>query len=231
VTVRGYSPSRPLAANAAAWLLVWASGWAAAPPVLAQAPSTSTSSPAPAPAASAPADYAQRYAQSCAACHGADGRGAARLAPALAGQPSFYAITQLFLFRAGRRSNEAMSAVAKGFSDNDLRGFSEFIGKLPAVANAPPSEPLDATRLSQGQALAQRHLCASCHGADFTGGTQVPRLAGQQQDYLSRALQEFRAGSRVGYTSAMNEALSGLQPDELDTLAYYLARHAGVATP
>ena len=41
--------------------------------------------------------------------------------PALAGQHSFYAITQLFLFREGRRSNEAMTAVAKQMSDADLR--------------------------------------------------------------------------------------------------------------
>ena len=54
----------------------------------------------------------------------------------LAGQPSFYAITQLFLFREGRRSNEAMTAVAKTMKDDDLRGFSDFIGTLAAGAGA-----------------------------------------------------------------------------------------------
>ena len=59
--------------------------------------------------------------------------------PMLAGQPSFYAITQLFLFREGRRSNEAMTAVAKTMTDDDLRGFSDFIGTLPPVP--PPHRP------------------------------------------------------------------------------------------
>ena len=166
------------------------------------------------------------------ACHGADGRGVPNLGPVLAGQPSFYAITQLFLFRAGRRGNEAMSAIAKNFTDDDLRGYSDLIGKLPALptaTTAPSTEPVDAARLAQGRLLAQKHHCLSCHGETLTGGPQIPRLAGQQQDYLARALKEFRAGTRLGYTSAMNEALAGLKPEELDTLAYYLARHTGTA--
>jgi len=57
----------------------------------------------------------------CAACHGANGRSDMPGTPVLAGQHSFYAATQLFLFREGRRSNEAMTAVAKTMSDADLR--------------------------------------------------------------------------------------------------------------
>jgi len=70
--------------------------------------------------AGAPNPYAQRFATLCATCHGANGRGEIPGTPALAGQHSFYAITQLFLFREGRRSNEAMTAVAKPMSDADL---------------------------------------------------------------------------------------------------------------
>ncbi len=174
-----------------------------------------------------PVDYLQRYAQNCAACHGATGRGVANLAPALAGQPSFYAITQLFLFKNGRRSNEAMLAVAKDFTNDDLRGYSDAIAKLPApgvAMGAAPEGAVDDTRIAAGRALAERSQCLSCHGKDLRGTAQVPRLAGQHEDYLQRVLQEFRSGKRLGYTSAMNEALSGLKPEELDTLAYYLAR-------
>ena len=59
--------------------------------------------------------------------------------PVLAGQPRFYAITQLFLFREGRRANEAMTAVAKRMKDDDLRGFSDFIDTLPPVPAPPPA--------------------------------------------------------------------------------------------
>ena len=173
-------------------------------------------------------DYAQRYAQVCATCHGADGAGAPFTAPALAGQPGFYAITQLFLFRAGRRGDGPMTAVAKDMTDNDLRGFSDFINGLRPVVPA-TLQAVDPDRMALGRALAQRHLCTSCHGPDLAGGGQVPRLAGQHEDYLARALHEFRAGRRLGYTNAMGEALSGLGPQDLETLAYFLTRLKGAA--
>jgi cytochrome c553 len=164
---------------------------------------------------------AERFAN-CLACHGPGGVSQLPLTPSLAGQPSFYAITQLFLFREGRRSSEAMTTVAKGMSDADLRAFSDLIGKLPAPPAAVASP--DAARLAQGAALAERFRCASCHGSDYAGGRQVPRLAGQREDYLAKALAEFRAGTRIGYTGAMSEAIAGVAPDDLPLLATYLAQ-------
>ena len=140
--------------------------------------------------------------------------------PALAGQHSFYAITQLFLFREGRRSNEAMTAVAKTMTDADLRGFSEFIGTLPPVPAPAPATAPDAARMRKGAELAQQHKCVFCHGADFAGGQQVPRIAGQREDYLQMSLQGFKSGKRPGYTMAMTEAVSQIDPRR--------ARHAGV---
>lgn len=158
----------------------------------------------------------------CTACHGEGGISSQPLVPSLAGQPSFYAITQLFLFREGRRGNEVMTAMAKGMSDDDLRAFSDFIGQLPPPP-APPTGTADELRMARGAALAQKHRCASCHGSDFSGGKQVARLAYQREDYLSQTLQEFRAGKRIGYTQAMNEALAGIPPEALQDLAHYLA--------
>ena len=178
---------------------------------------------APAQAAAPQADGAvqQRFA-ACLACHGEGGRSVMPLTPSLAGQHSFYAITQLFLFREGRRSNEAMTAMAKGMSDADLRAFSEMISKLPP----PPSVDianLDAQRMASGATLAKQHRCASCHGADFSGGKQVARIANQREDYLLLSLREFQSGKRLGYTVAMNETLAGIAPQALADLAYYLA--------
>ena len=51
----------------------------------------------------------------------------------------------------------------------------------------------------------------------------MPRLAGQREDYLQIALKGFQGGTRLGYTPAMNEALSGLTAQDLDDLAHYLA--------
>ncbi|HSV60684.1 MAG TPA: c-type cytochrome [Variovorax sp.] len=168
--------------------------------------------------------YAQRYAAQCAACHGANGRSEMAGTPVLAGQHSFYAVTQLFLFREGRRSNEAMTAVAKTLKDDDLRGFSDYIATLPPVPAPAPATPPDAARMAKGKALAQENKCVFCHGADLSGGQQVPRLAQQREDYLLASLREFKSGKRLGYTPAMLDALTRLSPEDIDTLAYYLAR-------
>ena len=196
------------------------SGKAAAPPKAA--------APAAAPAAT-PAtagDYAKRFAEVCAACHGANGVSEMTGTPTLAGQHSFYAITQLFLFREGRRDNEAMTAVAKTMKDADMRGFSDYIGTLPAAAAPPASTPPDAARMAHGRELAQQHKCFFCHGNDLAGGQQVPRIAGQREEYLQSSLQGFKSGKRPGYTMAMTEAVSQIAPADLDTLAYFAARFA-----
>jgi cytochrome c553 len=198
---------------------------ACAAAVVAAALSTLALAQKPAASAANPG-YAQRFASVCAACHGANGRSELPLTPALSGQHSFYAITQLFLFREGRRGHEGMTAIAKTMNDADLRGFSEFIATLPVVPAPAPATPPDAARMANGQALAQQHKCFACHGADLSGGQQVPRLAQQREDYLQLTLQEFKSGKRPGYTMAMGEAVSRVTPEELDTLAYFIARFA-----
>jgi cytochrome c553 len=177
----------------------------------------------------AAASYAKRFAELCAACHGANGRTGEPLTPVLAGQPSLYAITQLFLFREGRRSNEAMTAVGKTLTDDDLRGFSDFIGTLPPVPAPPPAAAPDPARMAKGRALAEQHKCVFCHGADLGGGQQVPRIGGQHEDYLRVSLRGFHSGSRPGYTQAMTAAVSQIPVQDLDILAYYAARFPGAA--
>jgi cytochrome c553 len=173
--------------------------------------------------------YAQRFAVLCAACHGANGRIEVPLTPVLAGQPSLYVITQLFLFREGRRDNPVMTAVARTLTDDDLRGFSDLIGTLPPVPPPPPATPPDPVRMARGQALAEQHKCVVCHGASLSGGQQVPLIGGQHEEYLQASLRGFHSGSRPGYTQAMTGAVSQIPAEDLDPLAYYVARFRGPA--
>jgi cytochrome c553 len=211
---------------------------ALAPVVVAPQAGAQQRTPAARAAASAPAaarqpavSYAERFAGLCAACHGANGRSDLPLTPVLAGQPSLYAITQLFLFREGRRDNPAMTAVAKTMTDDDLRGFSDYIGTLPPVPAPAPATPPDAARMAKGQALAEQHKCLFCHGPGLAGGQQVPRIAGQKEDYLQASLHGFKSGSRPGYTQAMVAAVSQVPIEDLDVLAYFAAHYPGAAGP
>jgi cytochrome c553 len=182
-----------------------------------------TASATGAAASGGAAVYAERFRAVCAACHGADGRSDIAGTPVLAGQHSLYAITQLFLFREGRRDNEAMIALAKQMTDADLRGFSNYIGTLAPVPAPQPAAPPEAARMGQGLALAQEYKCLMCHGANLEGGQGVPRIGGQKEAYLRATLHGFKSGTRPGYTRAMTEALSQVPAEDLDILAYFAA--------
>ena len=158
----------------------------------------------------------------CLACHGADGQSRLPETPSLGGQPAFFVIAQLFLFRDGRRANEAMTAAARGLTNDDLRAFADRISRLPPPP--PPLEAPDPARAARAAALAREHRCVVCHNPDFSGRDQMPRLAHQREEYLLRAMREYKAGTRIGYAGAMAEELRPLGDADLLDLAHYLSR-------
>lgn len=172
-------------------------------------------------AAAQPMD--ERFAV-CVACHGADGQSRVPETPSLGGQPAFFVVAQLFLFREGRRDNQAMVAAARGLTNSDLTAFAARIGKLP-----PPPLPGDAPdpgRFARGRALTLSHPCGVCHNPDFSGREQMPRLANQREDYLLKSMREYKSGARLGYGGAMAQELAGLADQDLIDLAHYLS-HVG----
>ncbi|RDS82885.1 cytochrome C [Dyella monticola] len=68
-------------------------------------------------------------------------------------------------------------------------------------------------------------LCAACHGE--TGMAQIPgapNLAGQRLDYLRKALQEYRDGTRN--VPLMRAAIGPVSDAELDQLARWYSAQA-----
>ena len=158
----------------------------------------------------------------CLACHGASGTSMLPETPSLGGQPEFYLIAQLVMFREGRRANAVMTEMAKPLTNNDLRALSEAITKLPPPE--PSAEPADPARMARAQALSRQRHCPVCHNPDFSGREQMARLANQREDYLLKVMREFRAGTRIGYGGTMIQELVGLSDAELADLAHYLSR-------
>jgi cytochrome c553 len=172
---------------------------------------------------SAAAQGVAQRKEACFACHGKNGVSTTPLTPSLGGQPSFFVLAQLFLFREGRRDNAPMTAAAAGLTDADLQAFADLIAKLP------PPRPRDAkpdpARLARGRAIAEKERCAACHNPDFSGRDNMPRLANQREDYLLKALRDYKKGVRTGYGNAvMPETVSGLSDSDLADVAHYL-RH------
>jgi cytochrome c553 len=105
----------------------------------------------------------------CLACHGEHGQSETENTPSLGAQQAPYALIQLFMFREKLRVFEPMNEVAKAFTDDDLRTFSDFVSKLPKPA--PPADAGDPARLQRAQALVEQHRCNSCHNTDFPAKT------------------------------------------------------------
>jgi cytochrome c553 len=168
------------------------------------------------------AETVQERAATCFACHGEKGQSETENIPSLGGQQAPYALIQLFMFREKLRTFEPMNDIAKSFTDDDLRTFSDFIATLPKPS--PPADAGDPARLARAQALIQQHRCNACHNTDFSGKDNVPRIADQREDYLAKTLREYKDNSRHGYDGTMAEVLQPVTVEQIADLAYYLAR-------
>ncbi len=77
---------------------------------------------------------------------------------------------------------------------------------------------------SVGQRIAQANRCAACHKDDYAGEKAAARIGGQREDYLLKALRDFKSGARTGGgVAAMPDAVYRLGDDELRALAHFMA--------
>jgi cytochrome c553 len=167
------------------------------------------------------ADSVPEMAGTCGACHGPAGRSSMTEVPSLAGQPAYYLTLQLTLFRDQQRQSARMSPIAAALSDSEVRQLSAYFAALPP-AEKPGGQ--DKAQAGEGEQLAQVNHCASCHLATYTGQNQMPRLAGQREDYLLKAMKDYRDGKRSGFDGTMTEVLRGLPDRDLAALAHYLSQ-------
>ena len=69
--------------------------------------------------------------------------------------------------------------------------------------------------------------CAACHGPDGNSAApDFPRLAGQNYDYLVRALAEYKAGERKN--AIMAPQATNLSQRDIEDLASFYSRQPGL---
>jgi cytochrome c553 len=173
-------------------------------------------------AAPATAQSVQERLAICLACHGENGQSRTPLTPSLGAQPAFFLSIQIFMFRERIRAVALMNQLTQGISNNDLKALAEAISKLPAPQ--PPAGTPDAARMESARVLAEQNRCNTCHGANYAGGENVPRIAGQREDYLAHTLREYKNNMRRGYDAAMSDVLYLVSDEQIEDLAYFLAR-------
>ena len=126
------------------------------------------------------------------------------------------------MFRERMRVVEPMNEATKGLSDDDVRRMAELIAQLPPPL--PAAEAPDPARLDRARELIQQHRCDFCHNQDFSGEHNVPRLAGQREDYLVKALREYKSNTRRGYDASMADVMYPVTDADILDLAHFLAR-------
>jgi cytochrome c553 len=164
----------------------------------------------------------QERIASCKACHGPDGNSVTPGVPSLAGQPQLFLENQMILFREELRRSPVMTPILAGIKDPEIIQLATHFAKLAARPVADP--PLQKSQAEKGKALGRKLRCNVCHLASYHGQKQMPRLAGQREDYLQSEMLAYRDGKRSGGDTIMAAALYGVKDEEIRALAHYLAR-------
>jgi len=160
-------------------------------------------------------------AEICAGCHGENGISQMDNIPSLAGQPDQFIQWQLVYFRAGSRKNEQMQPIVQEITNEDIRNLGAYFASLPPPKNDKPDDDPELSKKGAQSAAGRR--CGSCHLDNYAGTKGVARLAGQREDYLLKALRDYKTGQRAGAQAAMAEIAFPLHEEELVALSHYLA--------
>jgi cytochrome c553 len=158
--------------------------------------------------AAAPAGDAARGAKlgyTCLGCHGvANYKNAAPVynVPRLRGQHPEYLVIALQAYRSGERSHGTMHANAATMTDQDMADVAAFLAGTPLQ---PAAKPV-------GTPPAAAQVCVACHGNEGVGLTpQYPTLSGQHENYIVRALTDYKKGGRknaimAGFAAQLSDA-------------------------
>jgi cytochrome c553 len=168
------------------------------------------------PAAHGDAKRGKVISYTCLGCHGIDGYKNAYpeySVPKLEGQNPDYLAAALHGYRDGDRAHVTMHAQASELSDQDMLDIAAYFA----------GKPLTATGKAQGNVPQAATLCVSCHGQDGVAiAPMYPSLAGQHQDYLARAIDEYRKGGRKN--PVMKGFTATLKDEDVAVIAQYFSR-------
>jgi cytochrome c553 len=164
-------------------------------------------------------EQAEDLATSCNGCHGENGNSTDPEVPTIAGQDAQYLSTTIANYANGSRKNDTMANAVKELSKEQIRDISAYF------AGQAPLQPQGIEMPLPPQEMAQK--CDRCHGENgFSKDPTKPRLAGQIQAYLEKALHDYHNGNRE--SSTMHAMAAVLRLSEIKAIAAY---YAGQSSP
>jgi cytochrome c553 len=175
----------------------------------------------------------QEKSSVCQGCHGTDGNSYSPEWPNLAGQDSRYLSKQLHDFQSGARKDPTMTDMAAPLSAEDIADITAYFSRQTVKVEAGKVNTAGKKLYVGGNHYTGVPACAGCHGPNGVGNGpgKIPRLAGQKVAYVTKALRDFRAGTRTNdRNSIMQNLAARLTDKEIDALADYL-NHMGAPKP
>jgi cytochrome c553 len=171
-------------------------------------------------ATAASADTIEEKATLCAACHGENGLPQDPSTPIIWGQQEGYLYLEMRDFQKGARKNELMTPIAQSLSKEEALALAEYFAAKPWPKTAAPAASKADTDIAIG--VNKSIVCTSCHLEQYQGDSSVPRLAGQERDYLVKTIMDFRNRTRAN-NPGMSDLMNAAAPDQLSAMADYLA--------
>jgi cytochrome c553 len=168
-------------------------------------------------------------AQTCVACHGADGNSPSPEFPNLAGQNAKYTSKQLADFKAGKeRNNPVMSGMVANLTPEDMADLGAYFATLTPAGGFVSKQNLAlGERIYRGgNKKTGVPACLACHGPSGAGDPMAgtPRLAGQRAQYTASQLTAFRSGTRSNDRNQMMRGASHrLSDSEIQAVSEYIA--------
>ena len=149
----------------------------------------------------------------CGGCHGAHGVSHDAATPSLAAQDTQYLVNAIKGYRDRTRRHDIMNAQLVGASDNDIENIAAFY--TAQKSRAAEDKPISAQELAE--------KCDRCHGpAVGKSAMAVPKIAGQDKEYLVIALRAYRDGKRG--SSMMHRMSLPYSDTVIDSVASHYAR-------
>lgn len=170
------------------------------------------------------AQRGEALAYTCLGCHGIEGyRNAypSYRVPKLGGQKAAYLVAAVQGYRDGSRAHPTMRAQAGSLSDQDVEDIAAYLATLGA----------ETVQAGGGDAPAfeRAATCVACHGQNGIGVSPLwPTIAGQHEEYLVAALNQYRDGTRTN--PVMAQMAAALTDDDVRALARYYSGLEGLQT-
>ncbi len=172
-------------------------------------------------------------AQTCAACHQADGNSTTPIWPKLAEQNPDYLVKQLKDFKDSMadqskgRYDPSMSPMAAPLSEEDMENVAAYYASREIQKGAVAKQYIEmGERLYRaGDAGRGIPACTACHGPTGAGlnAAEYPALSGQHPEYTIAQLKAFAKGTRHNdQNRVMRDIASRMSDEQMEAVAQYL---------